>query len=238
MTCICGHHEAVHRAMCGAPEGCSCNKFVPATPLPAKRLAEMTGAELADWWFAQNRNAPVTMAALRDAIRAERDAEWGMRTEDFRTRAEKAEQAVRVLENDLADTLRDKHRIERERDDTYAGQKHHKAKAEVYLERARTAEQERDEWKAMHLTETSKRIGAERELDALRYQSVKDIETMESLTDALNKRNVELRTVDHARAKQDAEWLAGSEADTAERNLARAYLAGWTSSPTSGGSAR
>lgn len=31
--------------------------------------------------------------------------------------------------------------------------------------------------------------------------------------------------VDHARAKQDAEWLAGSEADTAERNLARAYLA-------------
>lgn len=74
-TCECGHHEAVHRAMCGAPEGCSCNKFVPATPLPAERLAEMTGAELADWWFAQNRNAPVTMAALRDAIRAEADAD-------------------------------------------------------------------------------------------------------------------------------------------------------------------
>lgn len=31
--------------------------------------------------------------------------------------------------------------------------------------------------------------------------------------------------VDYARATQDAEWLAGSEADTAERNLARAYLA-------------
>lgn len=31
--------------------------------------------------------------------------------------------------------------------------------------------------------------------------------------------------LDHARATQDAEWLAGSEADTAERNLARAYLA-------------
>lgn len=31
--------------------------------------------------------------------------------------------------------------------------------------------------------------------------------------------------VDLAKAKQDAEWLAGSEADTAERNLARAYLA-------------
>ena len=31
--------------------------------------------------------------------------------------------------------------------------------------------------------------------------------------------------VHHTRAKQDAEWLAGSEADTAERNLARAYLA-------------
>jgi hypothetical protein len=27
------------------------------------------------------------------------------------------------------------------------------------------------------------------------------------------------------KARQDAEWLAGSEADTAERNLARAYLA-------------
>jgi hypothetical protein len=31
--------------------------------------------------------------------------------------------------------------------------------------------------------------------------------------------------VDEAKARQDAEWLAGSEADTAERNLARAYLA-------------
>lgn len=31
--------------------------------------------------------------------------------------------------------------------------------------------------------------------------------------------------VDAAKAKQDAEWLAGSQADTAERNLARAYLA-------------
>jgi hypothetical protein len=31
--------------------------------------------------------------------------------------------------------------------------------------------------------------------------------------------------VDHKKATQDAEWLAGSEADTAERNLARAYLA-------------
>lgn len=31
--------------------------------------------------------------------------------------------------------------------------------------------------------------------------------------------------VHHHKAKQDAEWLAGSEADTAERNLARAYLA-------------
>lgn len=27
------------------------------------------------------------------------------------------------------------------------------------------------------------------------------------------------------KARQDAEWLAGSEADTAERNLARAFLA-------------
>lgn len=32
MTCICGHHEAVHQAMCGAPEGCDCNKFVQAPP--------------------------------------------------------------------------------------------------------------------------------------------------------------------------------------------------------------
>lgn len=31
--------------------------------------------------------------------------------------------------------------------------------------------------------------------------------------------------VDAAKATQDAEWLAGSEADTAERNLARCYLA-------------
>lgn len=31
--------------------------------------------------------------------------------------------------------------------------------------------------------------------------------------------------VDETKAVQDAEWLAGSEADTAERNLARAYLA-------------
>lgn len=31
--------------------------------------------------------------------------------------------------------------------------------------------------------------------------------------------------VDHKKAAQDAEWLAGSEANTAERNLARAYLA-------------
>ena len=31
--------------------------------------------------------------------------------------------------------------------------------------------------------------------------------------------------VDAAKATQDAEWLAGSSADTAERNLARAYLA-------------
>jgi hypothetical protein len=31
--------------------------------------------------------------------------------------------------------------------------------------------------------------------------------------------------IDHDKAKQDAEWFAGSMADTAERNLALAYLA-------------
>lgn len=30
--------------------------------------------------------------------------------------------------------------------------------------------------------------------------------------------------IDWTRAMADAEWLAGSTADTAERNLARAYL--------------
>lgn len=30
---------------------------------------------------------------------------------------------------------------------------------------------------------------------------------------------------DHDKARRDAEWLAGSELDNAERNLARAYLA-------------
>lgn len=30
--------------------------------------------------------------------------------------------------------------------------------------------------------------------------------------------------IDWQKAQQDAEWLAGSTADTAERNLARAYL--------------
>lgn len=31
--------------------------------------------------------------------------------------------------------------------------------------------------------------------------------------------------IDRDKALQDAEWLAGSTADSAERNLARAYLA-------------
>ena len=74
MTCICGHHEAVHRAMCGAPEGCHCHCFVAATPLPAKRLAEMTDSEL-DQWIRQRQGEGMSwaraQAALRDAIRAE-----------------------------------------------------------------------------------------------------------------------------------------------------------------------
>ena len=37
--------------------------------------------------------------------------------------------------------------------------------------------------------------------------------------------NEEPYLIDNSKATQDAEWLAGSEADTAERNLARAYLA-------------
>lgn len=34
MTCICGHHQAVHQAMCGSPEGCDCNRFVAARQEP------------------------------------------------------------------------------------------------------------------------------------------------------------------------------------------------------------
>lgn len=35
---------------------------------------------------------------------------------------------------------------------------------------------------------------------------------------------LERTEIDWYKALQDAEWLAGSTADTAERNLARAYL--------------
>lgn len=35
---------------------------------------------------------------------------------------------------------------------------------------------------------------------------------------------LERTPIDWAKAERDAKWLAGSTADTAERNLARAYL--------------
>ena len=35
---------------------------------------------------------------------------------------------------------------------------------------------------------------------------------------------IERSEIDYYKALQDAAWLAGSTADTAERNLARAYL--------------
>lgn len=41
----------------------------------------------------------------------------------------------------------------------------------------------------------------------------------------MTQRTMERLEIDHDKALQDAEWLAGSTADSAERNLARAYLA-------------
>ena len=49
MTCICGHHEAVHRAMCGAPEGCDCTKFRKLAPNPEPFVDETKAAQDAMW---------------------------------------------------------------------------------------------------------------------------------------------------------------------------------------------
>ena len=109
-TCVCGHHEAVHRRMCGAPEGCHCHCFAAATPLPAKRLAEMTPMELRRAWsefFGTLRcNDDAAWTALRDAIRAEAlEEEYTFLTSELGkmlTRAERAERDARTLADTLA----------------------------------------------------------------------------------------------------------------------------------------
>jgi hypothetical protein len=173
MACQCGHHEKTHfglTGLCGAADGCPCNKFVEAKPAPAspKRYAEMTPDELQDWihLHAIHLSWRESLAALRDAILAERASEViGMRDtiDALRTRAERAERerdAERVsrefwwqaaeaaqkgsvqLEADLDNTVADKHRIEQERDDAKADFLHaHNARvtAESDLSRSRDA---------------------------------------------------------------------------------------------------
>jgi hypothetical protein len=105
MACQCGHHEKTHfglTGLCGAADGCPCNKFVEAKPVPASptRFAEMTGGELMREAVKRGADWGESFAALRDAILAERASEViGMRDtiDALRTRTERAEQELELV---------------------------------------------------------------------------------------------------------------------------------------------
>jgi hypothetical protein len=123
-TCECGHHAQAHVAyegLCGSPEGCDCNRFEPSKPVSSpKRFAEMTDWELRAWVSSHKSGwNHIALAALRDAILAERASEViGMRDtiDALRTRAERAEQLVREIEVDAQEVRMALRTAEQERD--------------------------------------------------------------------------------------------------------------------------
>lgn len=92
MTCICGHHEAVHRAMCGAPEGCNCNHFREATSsVPNVQEARATLEqeiydEMSGGSPGRDVRWPDALDTLIAAVRSERDAEIRGMVEGMRGR--------------------------------------------------------------------------------------------------------------------------------------------------------
>lgn len=73
MTCICGHHAAVHRAMCGAPEGCDCNQFRKAPAIPDPFVDEAKARQDAEWLAGSEadtaeRNLARAYLALREQV--------------------------------------------------------------------------------------------------------------------------------------------------------------------------
>ena len=101
MTCICGHHEAVHHAMCGAPEGCDCTKFRKPAPKPTPFVDETKAVQDAMWlagseadtaernlaraYLALNEQVATLTAELRlERSAAEVNAEgWAKKTESL-----------------------------------------------------------------------------------------------------------------------------------------------------------